>query len=225
MDADPAFLLLLLQHGDSAFPSGAFAFSWGLEGLAADGLVTGPDDVTAMLEDQLRHRWATADRIALRRAYAARSLDEVAAVDEEVELTTLAAPLREGSRRAGQALLGVHARLGTPSAAEYRARLDPARAGHLAAVQGLVWSRLGLPLPAAEALSAWGLVSAVTSAAVRLGLLGHLQAQSRQATLRPLVALLLADEPAPDAAMHAFTPLADIALARHAGRDVRLFAT
>ena len=38
-------LLAALQLGDSAFPSGSFAFSWGLEGLVADGLVDGEADL------------------------------------------------------------------------------------------------------------------------------------------------------------------------------------
>ena len=33
---DPASALALLQYGDSAYPAGGFAFSWGIEGLAAD---------------------------------------------------------------------------------------------------------------------------------------------------------------------------------------------
>ena len=41
---DAAMLLRALQYGDSAFPSGGFAFSWGLEGLAADGLVANAAD-------------------------------------------------------------------------------------------------------------------------------------------------------------------------------------
>jgi hypothetical protein len=38
-------MLAALQFGDSAFPAGGFAFSWGLEGLLADGLLEDADDV------------------------------------------------------------------------------------------------------------------------------------------------------------------------------------
>ncbi len=54
-------LLVALQHGDSFFPSGSFAFSWGLETLRNDGLVHGSTDVERFALDQLKpgqHRLA-----------------------------------------------------------------------------------------------------------------------------------------------------------------------
>ena len=41
--------LMLLPHSDSAFPSGAVSFSWGLETLVNRGIVTKADDVQAFL--------------------------------------------------------------------------------------------------------------------------------------------------------------------------------
>ena len=62
---DPANDLVLLQHGDSFFPSGAVSFSWGLETLADDGRVHSADSVSEFLVNQIRYRWATSDRAAL----------------------------------------------------------------------------------------------------------------------------------------------------------------
>ena len=217
-------LLVALQHGDSAFPGGGFAFSWGVEGLVADELVGTVDDLERVVEDLLLGRWAPFDRAAFRAAFAAGSdLDRVTVVDREVEAGTLVAGLREGSRRAGRALLGVHVRLATPCAEAYRAMIEDGAPGHLAVVQGLVWRGLGLSVESAEALAAWGLVWALVSAAVRLDVIGHVAAQALLTRLRPRIAALLATPP-PMAPLHAFTPLADIAVARHARRDVRLFA-
>ena len=218
-------LLAALQHGDSAFPSGGFAFSWGVEGLIADGLVTRPDDLTRVVRDVLLYRWASFDRPVLRRAFeAAPDLERVADVDREVETATIVAGLREGSRRAGRALLGAHVRLETPGAAAYRALVDADGAlGHQSVVQGLVWRSVGLPLAAAEAMAAWAVATSMVSAAVRLGTLGHAAAQTLLTRLRSTIAALLAT-PQPDA-LSAFSPLADIAVARHARRDLRLFAT
>jgi len=219
-------LLAALQHGDSAFPSGGFAFSWGVEGLIADGLAATPDDVAQVIRDVLFRRWASFDRLVLRRAFdAASDPQRLADVDRDVETSTIVAGLRDGSRRAGRALLGVHVRLATPGAAGYRALVDADGAlGHLGVVQGLVWRGVGLPLAAAEAMAAWAVAASMVSAAVRLGALGHAGAQTLLTRLRPEIAALLS-APLAEGPLHAFTPLADIAVARHARRDLRLFAT
>ena len=48
---DAAAALALLQYGDSAYPAGGFAFSWGVEGLAADGYLDGREG----LDGHARH--------------------------------------------------------------------------------------------------------------------------------------------------------------------------
>src|SRR5215831_10973233 len=122
--SDDSTLLTALQHADSFFPSGGTAFSWGLEALCTDRQVTSADDVRRFLEGQLRHRWATCDRLFLVAAHrASQDLDAVAALDRMLEAMTLPRELREGAARAGGALLGIHERLGTPGAADYRRRV------------------------------------------------------------------------------------------------------
>ena len=123
-DTEPSFLTLL-QHGDSFFPGGAASFSWGLEGLCTDGIVVDADDVAAFVMDQIAGRWASFDWPVTRHAFDhVADLDAVAGVDRRVEAQTLARELREGSRRAGAALLGVHARLDTPRAEAYGQRVS-----------------------------------------------------------------------------------------------------
>lgn len=226
MTPDPATLLLALQFGDSAFPSGGFAFSWGLEGLSADGLIENDGDVAEIIAQQLTLRWNTMDRVLFGRAHAAEHLATVISTDLAAEAATLSAPMRDGSRRAGRALLGVCARLALPGVAEYRhATADDARLGHLAVMQGLVFRAAGLPLPAAELLSGWAVISGLTSAAGRLGLIGHIQALKMAGPLRATLADLLATPVAADAELSSFTPLVDIAVTRNARRDMRMFAT
>jgi len=223
---DAGALLAALQHGDSFFPSGATAFSWGLETLRADGAVAAADDVERFIAGQLAGRWATLDRPALLAAHRrAAAPDEVAAVDAELEALALARETREGSRRAGAALLGVHERLGTPGAAAYRQRVRAGSApGHLAIVQGMMWRAAGLGETAAAAASAHALCTGQLGAALRLGLIGHVEAQRILAALRPEICRILAEPPPPVGAWRAFTPAADIAVMRHETATVRLFA-
>jgi urease accessory protein len=222
----PDRMLAALQLADSAFPAGGFAFSWGLEGLAADGLVDNAADVAEVIEEQLVQRWNSMDRVLLNGAYEAADLEAIMALDHEAEAATASGPMRAGSRRAGRALIGVFARLGQARAARYRAAADDDPSlGHLAVAQGLVFRDAGLPLALAEMVSGWTMASGLASAAVRLGLMGHLDAQAILTRLRQTLAHLLGREVPAGATIASFTPLSDIAVSRNAGRHLRMFAT
>lgn len=218
-------LLTALQFGDGQFPGGGFAFSWGLEALVADGkLVRG--DFAAFVEGQLRYRWATFDRILVAHAHAAAGdrlrlhhLDDLA----DALLTVDSARL--GSCRAGAALLGTHARLATPGAAAYKADIEAGAAvGHLPIVQGVVLAGVGLDAAAALAVGAYTMAQALCTAAIRLGLIGHLDAQRALSAARPRMAHLAA-QGVPDLdALSTFVPVSDVAMLRHAGQAQRLFS-
>jgi urease accessory protein len=226
MTHDIAELLTALQFADSAFPSGGFAFSSGLEGLAADGLIEDPQDVAEIAEEQLTYRWNSMDRILLRDASVATEVVLVTEIDLQAEASTLSRQVRVGSRRAGRALLGTFARLGYSAAQEYRKTIQAdMRLGHLAVVQGVVFKAAGLTLPMAEMLSGWSVVTGLASAAIRLGLIGHVEAQEVATSLRPLLTRLLARDPPVGARLASFTPLTDIATSRGASRHIRMFAT
>ena len=141
--SDVADALAVLQFGDSFFPSGAVSFSWGLEGLSDSGVVTDADAVRVFVVGQLRARWAEFDRPVVVAAHQARmSLEDVTAIDAQVELQSPCAELRSASRRMGEAMLSVFARLGIGEAAAYRGLVKQGEAfGHLAAMQGYLWGR------------------------------------------------------------------------------------
>ncbi len=223
---DSRGLLATLQHADSFFPSGAVSFSWGLEALRADGLVQSADDVALFAAGQLRHRWATADRPVLAATYTASDdLEAVAAIDRLQDAMALPLELRLGSQRMGAALLGVHARLETPNAVSYHSRVLARRApGHVAVVQGLVWCGIGLDAEVAIGVSAHCFCIGMIGAALRLGIIGHLDGQRLLAKLHDLVVELQAT---PIPSLHeisTFTPACDIAFMRHEIQPGRLFA-
>jgi len=218
-------LLALLQHGDSFFPSGAVSFSWGVETLAADGKVTKAEDVERFVAHQLAGRWAASDRPVLLAALTAvGDLTQVALADGLMEANNLAAESRGGSRRMGRALLNVHVKLKTRGAKQYQARIRAHEApGHIAAVQGLLWSSLGLDGDSACRMAAHGLAVNILGAALRLGLIGHIDSQNILGKLHPTIEDILASPPPALREIHAYAPAADIAMMRHETQENRLF--
>lgn len=222
--ANMAAVLQALQHGDSFFPSGGMAFSWGLETLCIDGHIRSAEDVQAFLLGQLAGRWAICDRVALLRVFDAMpALATAVALDQELDTLALAREAREGSRRAGATLLRIHEQLQTPGAAAYREQVKAGTAfGHLPIVQGIVWSGVGMDQDAALATSAYCLCTGVLGAAIRLGVLGHVDAQRIQVKCQELLAAL----PPADLMeqLCSFTPQAEIAMMRHELQHSRLFS-
>ena len=224
MTGDVAFLAAL-QHGDSFFPSGTISFSWGLETLVAEGVVKSAADVRRFIEGQLTSRWATCDRPALVATYrAADVLDEVANVDNKLDILALSREMRDGGRRAGGALLDVHRSLNTPQAGAYR---DLVRAGdapgQLAVVQGLVWRGVEVSEEAACAISAHVICTGFVGVAIRLGLISHIAAQRILTGIRPVICELLAEPTLPFDMASAYMPAAEIAMMRHETSLVRMF--
>lgn len=220
-----ASTLAMFQHGDSAFPNGAISFSWGLEALVNRGVVTNVDGVAAFLLAQIVGRWANIDRVVLLHAYAASDdLDEIARLDALINAQSLAAEQREGSRRMGAAFLGVHLSLGTPMAAPLRDLVAAGRIwGHAPIVQGVIWQALGFSDEQSQIMAAHGLCSAVLSSAIRLSVIGHIDAQKIHTLLLSQVENIIGTDLCPPNEAHGFAPQIEIASMLHETDQMRLF--
>jgi urease accessory protein len=218
-------VLQAIWQADGTFPSGSFAFSYGIEGVVAlrsklDGAALA--ELTAAI---LRQRWLTCDRIALVQAFrAAGDLDAIAGIDQSVEIATFGETLREGSRRNGASFLASHARLGDGTALRLR---EAVRAGvclgHIAVMQGAVWWAICLDEALTQLASAYSVASGVTAAVVRLGAIGALEGQKALRGCLPIIERLVAEPVPDDAELSSFVPFLEIAAARHARSDLRLF--
>ena len=221
---DSRGLLATLQHADSFFPSGAVSFR-GVLKRCARMVWFGRRDVALFAAGQLRHRWATADRPVLAATYTASDdLEAVAAIDrlqdrwrclwscawgrgEWAQLCSAFTAARNPERcfvsftRAGAACAW-SCRCGSgPSVARYRRSIR---------------SRVGV--------SAHCFCIGMIGAALRLGIIGHLDGQRVLAKLHDLVVELQAT---PIPSLHevsTFTPACDIAFMRHELQPGRLFA-
>jgi len=209
--------LRLLQLADSAFPTGAYAFSDGLETLTARGEVRTAVDLHAFLCGQLVHGWGTQDAPACALAWRGGDLGELDALLDALKLVR--GP-REASVRVG-ANLGKAARHLWP---EELAALPVTR--HHAITFGVVAAALGAGRSETVTayVSAW-LLGRVTSA-TRLMKLGGLDAQrcarlcgeAAQTCIENALTATLDD-------LAGFSPLLDIAASEQAGLESRLFQT
>lgn len=218
--SEPGQLLAAIRFGDSAFPTGGFAFSSGLEGSHRDGLVRDEEDVTAFAAEQLEGRWHHCDRVLLRRAWSQRDPVET---DQLAEALATMAVLRDASRRAGAATLSTFSAIVDGGVEEYRDRVVAGTApGHLPVAQAVCLRASGLTLETAEIVTAWQVLSGIVGAAVRLGVIGHLGGQRVTSACTSVLLDLLRRQPRQAPA--AFTAYADIAAQRR-GDGTRLFAS
>ena len=228
MTSNTGTVIRLLQVSDSAFPSGAFAFSSGLETLVNEGRIHDAADIRAVLTGQVLPRWASFDRPFLQAAHAAEAdIARLAEIDERCHAQNSADRLAEAARRIGRSLLSVHGRIGTRGTAEYRAATSGPdlrdRSGYEPVVQGLIGFGLGLSAAQTEMSALHTVTMGFVSAAIRLGRLGAIEAQAVLAAAAPEMADIL-DSPVP-ARPGAFSPFAEIAALRRSTGNANLFAT
>ena len=125
------------------------------------------------------------------------------------------APMREGSRRAGAPFSICRRALAENCRSTIALSFRRTSAlGHLTVVQAIAYREAGISLPAAELLSGWTLVNGLVSAATRLGVIAHVEAQRGLSTARKTLAGILAEPSPSDALPSSFTPLIDIAVSR-----------
>ncbi|MHA6622600.1 urease accessory protein UreF [Pseudonocardia sp. DLS-67] len=223
--------LAALQLADSAFPSGRYTLSYGLEAIAQSGM---PADLVELLSDGVRLGVAPSDGVALACAHRAVGadgridLDLVARVDERLTAVKLAREARQASARTGRALLGTATTaLGVTAMADYADRVAAGRCpGNHAVVLGVLSAALGVPRLEAVAGELYAVCAGWVAAAVRLALTDHRTAQGVLHRVRPVIAEAAAAAVDRDVTgIGGCTPLLDLMSMRHEQAELRLFAS
>lgn len=184
----------VLQLADSAFPTGGFAHSGGLEAALQSGIVRGASGVRRFVEEAILAAstgalplvgaaWDAELRAAGTAASSAfGAVDEIDAFTATTVWSHVAA---RASRAQGRALVDVAARaFAVPRLVALRARvLAEATPGHLAPMFGAVTRALDVTRDDALGTFLHLTARSLLSAAVRLGALGPTEAQSLHAEL------------------------------------------
>jgi urease accessory protein len=216
----------LLQIADSAFPTGGFAHSGGLEAAVQHGRARTADDLCAYVGEHLWNvGWASLPFVTA----AFDAPHEVWALDAWNDASITSHVANRASRTQGRTFLATCARIFDDPlhhcvlALSARARTRQVSA-HFAPVFGAVLAALGASRLEVQALHLHLALRGVTSAAVRLGLAGPHEAQRLQRSHGPTLDAVLAacGSLAPDEAATAF-PLLDMMGATHDRLYARLF--
>ena len=231
MSSDALGLLALLQYGDSAYPAGGFAHSWGLETAVAEGHVTDAAGLDAVCRALLIHTAAPADAVAAAaccREAGDRNLTRYATIDARLTATRAAREVREASLRLGRRLLETAARAEAhPWPAVLRDAVKDGRTlGNHACALGAVAGIAGLTAAAAAGLALWCAAAGFLNAALRLLRVTHDDVQAILVGMRPLMARLVEEAVATDPLhMAGGAPRLEIWSMRHEMGTARLFAS
>jgi urease accessory protein len=167
---------LLWQLVDSAFPTGGFAHSDGLEAAWQNGEVRDAFALNSFLEASL---WQMGRGIL---PFATASYDEpgqLEAFDQLFDSYQSNHVARRASRLQGRALLASAQRVFAPLS------LSRPSHGHLAPIFGALMNNIGITRSGAANLLCFQHLRGILSAAIRLGIVGPLEAQSLQHQLGP----------------------------------------
>jgi urease accessory protein len=173
----------VLQLADSAFPTGGFAHSAGLEAAAQAREVEGTEGVARFVRDAIwQAGWGA---LPLVRA-AFEDASALARLDSRAETFLVNHVANRASRTQGRAFLSTAARVFPQQVGPLHGQAMGLKL-HFAPLWGAVWRALGLRLDDARRVLLWSTARNVLSAAVRLGLVGTHEAQALLAQLGPLL--------------------------------------
>lgn len=227
---DDTALIAALQLADSFFPSGMVTRSHGLEAFVSLRPQS-QQEILPLLENYLSGKVAPCDLVAYAHAYraaAAADLERLQVVDQLLTASLWPHELRQGSAHSGRALLETLSPLVADPLLQAFVKTVKAGSstGNAPVCLGLICAVWQVPLRAGGIVHLYTFAVSFLGAALRLGCLGHREAQRILLSLRPRFPALVASALARELEeMSAFAPLAEIRAMQHAYLPVRLFSS
>jgi urease accessory protein len=229
--------LSALQLCDSAFPTGRYTLSYGLETLTQSRQLrpgSPRSAFVALLTGCIRFGVGLSDGVALACAHRALhpdgsiDLELATSADERLTAVKLAREARDASTRTGRALLAsARVAFGDALPPQYSELVTHGRSpGNHAVVLGLLSARLGLSRLEAVAGDLYAFSVSWVAAAVRLGLLDHGSAQAVLYRVHEATAAAAVKAVDQDVThISSCTPLLDVMAMRHEEAELRMFAS
>ncbi len=222
---------VLMQLADSFFPSGSYTLSHGLESLVQAGRVANAEDVKSFVRLLLCNKVAGTDLVAIAHTHTASKTNNIAhitAIDALLFAQTPIEKTRIAQRQSGRALLMVAGK--TWPHEQLKAIGELTATGKMNCLHPVVFAAVaqvaGLNQQAALVAFVHGFTTGLLGAAIRLGAIGHLQAQQiRRAVAADMAAVCAEAIATPLSEMWSCTPLIDLAQMQQGKLSRRLFAS
>lgn len=230
-------LLGAMQLSDSMFPSGLFATSNGLESMFLDGSIASADALAGLCRTLIDQQVGPCDCVMAARACSLAAGGDDAGLVELDERCSALKPVREqreAAARSGAQLARCVKGFGGDGddalARYHRAISSGAASGAYPVALGACCGSLGMTPGHAALVALYGFAASMVGAALRLGIIHHMEGQEIIHGLKPRMA-----EAAREAGSGAgsgegveeawqFAPLAEIAQMDHERMDARMFA-
>ncbi len=173
---------LTWQIVDSAFPTGLFAHSGGLESAWQHGEIEDAGALRGFLDASIL-QCGYAMLPLVNAAYAVP--ERLAGIDRIAEAFLVNPVANRASRVQGRTLLATAGRVWPSPALTALGARSGGTLAHVAPLWGATFRALGVALPTAQRMALFGAARGVLSAAVRLGIAGSYEAQRLQSACAP----------------------------------------
>ncbi|MDA0756920.1 MAG: urease accessory protein [Crenarchaeota archaeon] len=188
--------LTLMQLSDSFFPSGLYTMSNGLETLFDEKRISSEGDVYDFLEVVLEQQLGPADSVALSNAYDCAKSKDISGIitcDDVLYSIKLIQESRTASCRAGSQMLkcitAIHSDNFLQSYSEKISKKESP--GMHPVVIGVCSFVMGIKKEQATQMMMYGFCVSVTGAALRLGIIDHIQSQKILHKIKPKIQQIL----------------------------------
>jgi len=185
--------LSLMQISDSFFPTGLYTMSNGLETLFSEKRIASIDELHELIQTNIIQQIGPADCVALANAYdfaASKDVQSIITCDKLLFAMKLVKELRDATCRSGtQMIKCINSFVSNDVLNEYYEAVKNSQTpGTHAVVIGVVSNALGIEKQKAVLHFLYGFSVSMVGAALRLGMIEHVQSQKILHQLKPVIA-------------------------------------
>ena len=221
----------MLQLGDSFFPTGMYTTSSGLETLFYDRRIKTKQEVIEFITVCLQFQIGPADCAALSNAYdfaKQENITKIIEIDNILFAMKLIKEIRDASTRSGRQLLNCLSSFSNNNivASYYQSIKNKTASGIYPVALALAANSLNIKKERACLILLYGFTVSITGAALRLGMLQHIEGQQVIHELKPIITMVIRNNIQRHFShLWQFSPGIDLIQMKHEKMDSKMFIT